>query len=55
VDEAAALGLADQAMRIETEIKKNHLAMLIRLKNLLGPEQQAKLREMMPQRSRPQD
>ena len=36
-------------MRIETEIKKTHLAMLIRLKNLLTQEQQTKLREMMPE------
>jgi hypothetical protein len=48
VDEAAALGFADQVMKLETEMKKTHLAMLIRLKNLLTPEQQAKLRELQP-------
>lgn len=48
VDEAVALGLADQVMRLETEVKKTHLGMLIRLKNLLTPEQQEKLRDLQP-------
>jgi len=53
VDEAAALGLADQVMRLETEMKKLQLGMLIRLKNVLTPEQQDKLRELRPRPQRP--
>ncbi len=52
VDEGAALGLADQVMRLETEMKKLQLGMLIRLKNLLTPEQQEKLRELRPKPQR---
>ena len=40
-------------MKLETEKKKAHLAMLIRLKNLLTDEQQAKLRELEPRPQRP--
>jgi Spy/CpxP family protein refolding chaperone len=54
VDEGAALGLADQVLRLETEMKKVQLGMLIRLKSLLTEEQQAKLRELRPKPQRPQ-
>lgn len=50
VDEGAALALADQAMVYEGQIKRAHLTMLIRLKNLLTPEQQAKLDQLKPKR-----
>ncbi len=53
VDEGAALGYMDQVLRLETEKKKAHLEMLIRLKNLLTEEQQAKLRELQPRPPRP--
>lgn len=46
VDEASALDVAERVMRTEAEIKKRHLALVIRIKNLLTPEQQAKLREI---------
>jgi Spy/CpxP family protein refolding chaperone len=45
VDEAAAKAQSDKVMAAESEVKKAHLGLLIRIKNLLTPEQQAKLRE----------
>ncbi len=50
VDEAAALGLAAQAIDLEKQIKTAHLTLMIRIKNLLTPEQQEKLRAMQPPR-----
>ena len=44
VDEAAALAEAERVMRLESEIKRRHLTMLIRIKNLLTEEQQTELR-----------
>lgn len=46
VDEAAALETAGRAMQLESEVKKAHLSLAIRIKNLLTPEQQEKLRAM---------
>ena len=46
VDEAKALALADKVMAQEREVKRLHLAMLIRIKNALTPEQTAKLHEI---------
>jgi Spy/CpxP family protein refolding chaperone len=42
-DESKTLAQAEALMRLETETKKMHLAMLVRIKNLLTEEQQAKL------------
>jgi Spy/CpxP family protein refolding chaperone len=39
VDEAAALAASDEAMALESQIKKAHFALLIRVKNLLTAEQ----------------
>lgn len=50
VDEAAALGFATQAMDLEKQIKTAHLTLMIRVKNLLTPEQQEKAKALMPQR-----
>lgn len=44
VDESAALEQIDLLLETEQKIKKRHLAMLIRIKNLLKPEQQERLR-----------
>ncbi|MEZ4457575.1 MAG: hypothetical protein R2882_13665 [Gemmatimonadales bacterium] len=44
VDEAAALAKVDLVLRTENEVKKRQLVMLIRIKNILTPEQQARLR-----------
>ena len=46
VDEARATEQATHVMDYENRIKSAHLAMLIRVKNLLTPEQQKKLRDM---------
>ena len=46
VDEAKVLGASDSITKLEGEIKKTHLAMLIRIKNRLSEEQQRRLTEM---------
>jgi Spy/CpxP family protein refolding chaperone len=49
VDSAAALAAADRVFELERRVKRMHLATLIRIKNLLTPEQQAMLRQMRGQ------
>jgi Spy/CpxP family protein refolding chaperone len=46
VDESRVLAQADRILALEKEIKKTHLALLVRVKNLLTREQQAKLSEI---------
>jgi Spy/CpxP family protein refolding chaperone len=46
VDESRVLAQADRILGFEKEIKKTHLALLVRVKNLLTREQQAKLSEI---------
>jgi Spy/CpxP family protein refolding chaperone len=46
VDEARAVAKMDQVLEIENEVKKKQAALLIRIKNVLTPEQQARLREL---------
>ncbi len=43
LDEGKILEQADRMMSLEREIKRTHLSMLIHLRNLLTPEQQARL------------
>jgi hypothetical protein len=50
VDEAAALSASDEAMRLESFVKREHLALLVRAKNLLAEEQQETLRNLRPLR-----
>lgn len=50
VEEAAVLAQADKVMALEREVKKTHLALLVRIKNVLTPAQQEKL---MALRKRP--
>jgi Spy/CpxP family protein refolding chaperone len=45
-DEAAALAQADKALKVENEIKRVQLSLLVRIKAGLTPEQLAKLREL---------
>jgi Spy/CpxP family protein refolding chaperone len=45
VDEAAAAAQAEKVMGLELQMKKAHLALLVRIKNVLTPPQQAKLAE----------
>jgi len=51
VDEAAALALAMQAMDPERQIKNAHLTLMIRVKNVLTPEQQETLKALRPART----
>jgi Spy/CpxP family protein refolding chaperone len=44
VDEAQTLAQVDRVLGIEREIKRAHMALLVRIKNLLTPEQQEALR-----------
>jgi Spy/CpxP family protein refolding chaperone len=44
-DEKQILAQLDKVMRLEADMKRGQLAMLVRLKNELTPEQQMKLRE----------
>jgi Spy/CpxP family protein refolding chaperone len=46
IDETKALGQAGEVMKLEVEIKKTHLAMLIHIRNLLTEAQRAKLLEI---------
>lgn len=43
VDEAAVLAQADRIMNLEREVKKAHLSLLVRIKNVLTGAQQDKL------------
>ena len=46
VDEATVLAKLDRVTTIEQEVKKVNFALLIRIKNQLDPQQQAKLRAL---------
>ena len=46
VDEAKALAQAAEVMKLETEIKKAHLTLLIRIRNVLTEAQRAKLQAL---------
>ena len=46
VDEKQSSEAADRVMAEENKVKSVHLAMLVRIKNVLTPAQQAKLREV---------
>jgi Spy/CpxP family protein refolding chaperone len=46
VDEARVLEKTEQVLRIENEVKKRQTTLLVRIKNALTTEQQAKLREL---------
>lgn len=45
-DEQSVLEQSDRVLRLEHEIKQRHLALLIRIKCLLTPDQQARLHEI---------
>jgi Spy/CpxP family protein refolding chaperone len=46
IDETKALAQAGEVMKLEIEIKKTHLGMLIRIRNLLTDAQRVKLLEI---------
>lgn len=53
VDVDKALAAASQTIEIEGQIKKEHLKLLLEIKNQLTPAQIAKLRELRPERGGP--
>ena len=44
IDESAAIAKADRMLKIENEVKKAQMSLLIRIKNILTKEQQDRLR-----------
>jgi Spy/CpxP family protein refolding chaperone len=46
IDEAKALSQADRLMGIERDVKRTHLGILIRIRNLLTDSQRARLTEL---------
>lgn len=46
VDEEAALAAAERVLELEQQVKKRHMVLLIRIKNLLTEEQQRHLRRL---------
>jgi Spy/CpxP family protein refolding chaperone len=46
IDEARALAQADKVMAIEHDVKRTHLALLIRVRNLLTDAQRAELAKL---------
>lgn len=46
VDQQAALTQVDEVLRLERELKRGHLGLLIQIKNLLTAEQQGRLTEL---------
>lgn len=46
VDEAKALAKVDQVLKIENEVKKRQAQLMFRIKNVLTPDQQTKLRAL---------
>ena len=46
VDETALLAQADEVMNLEKEMKKQHLLLLVKIKNQLTPEQQATAKKL---------
>lgn len=47
IDAARATAKADEVMELERQIKRQHLLMLIEIKNLLSPTQKKKLAELV--------
>ena len=46
IDEAGVLAQVDRILDLERELKKRQVAMLIRIRNLLTPQQRARLAEL---------
>jgi Spy/CpxP family protein refolding chaperone len=53
VDETQVLEEVDRVLAMEREIKRAQISLMVRIKNTLSPEQQAKLSKLMQQRDRP--
>jgi len=50
IDESEAIGLAAQVHDMEKQIKMEHLGLMIRVKNMLTPDQQDTLKSLAPPR-----
>jgi Spy/CpxP family protein refolding chaperone len=48
IDEPAALAAADEVLKLEERLKRVRLGLMIRVKNLLTPAQQASLKKLAP-------
>jgi len=46
IDEAAALAQLDRILELEREVKRAQIGLLVRIKNLLGAEQQQRLEQL---------
>ena len=46
IDESRVAAKMDQVLKIENEVKKQQASLLVRIKNVLTPDQQARLREL---------
>jgi len=55
VDEKQAIEAARRVTALESRVKQRHLTLLIRIKNLLSPEQQTLLRQLRRPHSRARD
>jgi Spy/CpxP family protein refolding chaperone len=53
LDEAKVLAQLDRVLAVERDVKRVHLALVIRLKNQLTPDQRARLRALRSGASRP--
>ncbi len=55
VDEQQVIAQLDNVLAVEREIKRAHLGLAVRLKNILTPEQQRALRELRASQPRSSD
>jgi Spy/CpxP family protein refolding chaperone len=46
VDEAQALAQLDKVLNVEREVKRTQIALMVRIKNKLTPDQQTRLRQL---------
>jgi Spy/CpxP family protein refolding chaperone len=53
VDEQAVLGQLDKVLAAEREVKRTQLGLMLRLKNILTPEQQRMLRDLRASQPHP--
>ncbi|MFQ5641159.1 MAG: Spy/CpxP family protein refolding chaperone [bacterium] len=53
IDEQQAITQLGKVLELETQIKRTHLTLAIRIKNVLTPEQQAKLQEIKKKSRQP--
>ena len=54
-DEQGVISQLDNVLAVEREIKRVHLALAVRIKNILTPEQQRMLRELRAGQPRPSE